>query len=596
MTLYNFYGPTEAAIDVSFYQCHPKLDANSIPIGKPIDNIQLNVFDAQHNLLPIGAIGELYISGIGLANGYLGQPALTDKKFITINHQRHYQSGDLARWRADGQLEYLGRVDNQVKLRGQRIELSEIEQHLLQHPAITQACVLSLPVDKPQTLNAFVTTTDELSKLDGANHNEQLIGEQLIVDKLLNQLAEKLPSYMLPNSLTLLTEMPVNSNGKADRKALAKMPINSIKKGNLQFKQQPKTDLEIAICQLLAEQLLSSDNSLPNQASSKHADSQQVYLDDDINALGGHSLYLVRLQQTLKQQFKVQVKLAQLFAVRNVSQLVTLIEQQHQNPEHLPMQYLVPMTPMTPMDIKQNDIDDTESLDKPMLVVLHPGSGLTNQYQTLANNIGEQFNVVGINAGDAIESGQYQFDIEQMAENYLALLDKQYGVRSYYLLGWSLGAHIALSMAAKLQAQNRPIPWLGWVDAFVTPRSHQPATFDQKRWGHLLPHSQNGTEQEHQQAQNVVALIEQSKQLIANSDSASYQLNCAVDVFWATETLNTVNPTEFKQANEQLAKLAHRAPTSHVITGHHQQIVEQADFIEQVKKRLIGVSKYKQEA
>ncbi|MDH4582498.1 amino acid adenylation domain-containing protein, partial [Pseudomonas sp. BN415] len=206
--LHNLYGPTEAAIDVSHWPCHDEPGLGSVPIGRPIANLRLYVLDEQLQPVAQGLPGELYIGGLGLARGYLGRPGLTAERFVADpfgQGGRLYRTGDLARWRADGALEYLGRIDHQVKIRGLRIELGEIEARLLEHPAVSEAVVVVA---------------------EGAAGARQLLGyvvaaeDESLPEALRAQLGESLPDYMVPAQIITLATMPLSANGKLDRKAL----------------------------------------------------------------------------------------------------------------------------------------------------------------------------------------------------------------------------------------------------------------------------------------------------------------------------------------------------------------------------------------
>jgi amino acid adenylation domain-containing protein/non-ribosomal peptide synthase protein (TIGR01720 family) len=206
--LYNLYGPTEAAVDVSHFTCHGE-PGRSVPIGAPIDGIELYVLDTALNLCPVGGVGELYIAGIGLARGYLNRPDLTAERFIAnpwcAAGGRMYRTGDLVYWNKHQQLEYLGRIDHQVKIRGLRIELGEIESQLYAQPQIREAVVVAAPGLTGPRLVAYVS----------AHANCQLDTEHLQ-----QQLMTVLPDYMVPAVIIVLETLPLNSNGKIDRKAL----------------------------------------------------------------------------------------------------------------------------------------------------------------------------------------------------------------------------------------------------------------------------------------------------------------------------------------------------------------------------------------
>ena len=209
--LHNLYGPTEAAIDVTYWLCDRQDHSSIVPIGRPIANTQIYVLDGQGQPVPIGVPGELHIGGDGLARGYLNRAELTAKKFIANPFSRQpgarlYKSGDRARYLANGAIEYLGRMDHQVKLRGFRIELGEIESVLRRHPAVRDGVVVLREEESaPKQLVAYVVLqpgqTPEISELRGF-------------------LAEQLPQYMVPSTFVVLAALPLSPNGKVDRRAL----------------------------------------------------------------------------------------------------------------------------------------------------------------------------------------------------------------------------------------------------------------------------------------------------------------------------------------------------------------------------------------
>ena len=208
--LINLYGPTEATVDVTHYNCTGILNPEMIPIGKPIDNIQIYIVDANNQLCDIGCSGELCISGIGVARGYVNAPELTREKFAEApfaEGERIYRTGDIARWMPDGNIEYLGRIDQQVKIRGYRIELSEIEHQILKNPSIKDAVVLDKCIDDGQKiLVAYIVFYQKISILE-----------------IKRYLQKSLPDYMIPVNYVVLESLPHNLNGKTDRKCLREM-------------------------------------------------------------------------------------------------------------------------------------------------------------------------------------------------------------------------------------------------------------------------------------------------------------------------------------------------------------------------------------
>ncbi|MFC0438443.1 non-ribosomal peptide synthetase [Kutzneria buriramensis] len=260
--LENLYGPTEAAVDVSRYSCRPG-DGPVVPIGWPIDNIQLHVLDRAMRQVPTGGVGELHIGGIGLAHGYVGRPDLTADRFVPdpFGRGRLYRTGDLVRRRADGALEYLGRTDFQVKIRGVRIELGEIEARLVAQPEVADAVVVvNEGAGGGKELIGYVTSR---SDVDG--------------DALIDRLRLVLPDYMCPALVVVLEEFPLGTTGKVDRRAL---PDPAGLRPRTSTYREPGTESERAVAQVWSDVLKATD---------------PVGLDDNFFALGGDSLSAVRV-------------------------------------------------------------------------------------------------------------------------------------------------------------------------------------------------------------------------------------------------------------------------------------------------------------
>jgi amino acid adenylation domain-containing protein len=291
--LHNLYGPTEAAIDVSYWDCSGgSSNSQSIPIGRPIDNIQLQVLDTHGALVPIGAAGELFIGGVGLARGYLNQAELTAERFITIAGKRCYKTGDLVRWQADGNLAYLGRLDHQVKIRGFRIELGEIEAALMSLAGVSEAAVLASTFTGTSRLVAYVVTTQNTTVLR-------------------QKLALKLPQHMVPSAFVLLDKMPLTANGKLDRKALGQQNIAVQQQAFVAPSTTPRTVTEKVLAQVW-QQVLGLE---------------QVGIEDNFFAIGGHSLLVIQVIADLQQQ-GINMRVAQLFAHPTLGALAAELETQ----------------------------------------------------------------------------------------------------------------------------------------------------------------------------------------------------------------------------------------------------------------------------
>lgn len=296
--LHNLYGPTEAAIDVTYWPCQPEHASSRVPIGKPIDNIQLYVLDDNLELLPAGAVGELHIGGVGLARGYANKPELTEKTFIHCEldpgqSKRLYKTGDLVRWSPKDQLEYLGRTDFQVKLRGFRIELDEIAHHIASNANINDSIVLV----KEEAIVAYVVLTE------GAE-------EQAIIPEVRHELAAALPEYMIPSAFVVLEQLPLTANGKVDRKALPAPKFDAFNN-----RQIGKTFLAPASVQEKTVATLWG----------KILQIEKIGTEDNFFELGGNSLKLIQLTEMINQEFQQAFSPLQLFQYPTIKQFMPLL-------------------------------------------------------------------------------------------------------------------------------------------------------------------------------------------------------------------------------------------------------------------------------
>ncbi|HEX3126552.1 MAG TPA: amino acid adenylation domain-containing protein, partial [Thermoanaerobaculia bacterium] len=271
--LHNLYGPTEAAVDVTYHAC--RSDEDRVPIGRPVANTRIHIFDREGNPVPVGIAGELHIAGVQVGRGYLHRPDLTAERFVPDpgpdeGGARIYRTGDLARWLADGEVEYLGRIDHQVKIRGFRIELGEIEAALARHPDVREAVVLA----REQSLAAYVAP-------------------QVSAD-LRAFLRGSLPEHMIPSAFAFLDAMPLTPNGKVDRKALAQTGASGTASSSY---VAPRTAAEEWLAAVWSELL----------------GVERIGAHDSFFDLGGHSLLAVRVLSRVRDAFGVELPLKALF-------------------------------------------------------------------------------------------------------------------------------------------------------------------------------------------------------------------------------------------------------------------------------------------
>lgn len=289
-TLLNLYGPTEAAIEVTYWDCRND-GAATVPIGKPIANLRTHVLDGALNRVPRGVAGELYLGGGGLARGYWNRPGLSAERFVADPFDpaggRLYRTGDLVRWRADGEIEYLGRIDHQVKVRGFRIELGEVEAALLALEGIREAVVVAQQMGTDQRLVAYIQ------------------GDAIDAAGLKEALGRVLPDYMVPSLIVPLDVMPLNSNGKVDRKALPAPEAVS-----LQPYEAPAGEIGQALATIWSEVLRL----------------ERVGQHDNFFDIGGHSLLLIRVHRLLEGRLGLKVPLMDLFQYPTIGALTRHLE------------------------------------------------------------------------------------------------------------------------------------------------------------------------------------------------------------------------------------------------------------------------------
>ena len=427
--LHNLYGPTEAAVDVSWYPAWgddlAAVTGNSVPIGYPVWNTGLRILDAMMRPVPFGVAGDLYLTGIQLAQGYLGRADLTASRFIADPFnpgERMYRTGDVARWLENGAVEYLGRSDDQLKIRGQRIELGEIDRVMQQLPdvehAVAHACVF----------NQAAATGGDARQLVGYLVSQS--GLPLDTSALQETLREKLPAHMVPTVLLQLAELPLSANGKLDRKALPMPQLTSRTSG-----RAPRAGTETAIAQSFAALL----------------DCEVNDVEADFFALGGHSLLAMKLAAQLSQIFERQVTPGQIMVASTVEQLSALLESNDdEQSQRLGFETLLPL----------------RESHGPTLFCFHPASGFAWQFSVLSRYLSPQWSIIGIQSPRPDGPMQTAENLDAVCEHHLATLLSQQPHGPYYLLGYSLGGTLAQGIAARLHARGETVAFLGLLDTW----------------------------------------------------------------------------------------------------------------------------------
>ncbi|HVR98952.1 MAG TPA: non-ribosomal peptide synthetase, partial [Thermoanaerobaculia bacterium] len=406
--LLNLYGPSEDTTysTVQRVEFADPGRAASPPIGRPIAGTRAYVLDAGLAPVPPGMPGELYLGGAGLARGYFHRPELTAERFVPDpfgpEGEQLYRTGDRVRHLADGRLDYLGRFDHQVKLRGFRVELGEIETVLARHPAVRQA----VAVVRGSALVAYLVPPGD---------------EPPQIQEIRDYLRDRLPDYMVPAVFVVLPELPLNPSGKIDRRALPDPGTEA--------RMSPRDLVELALVQLWEEVL----------------DIRPVGVRDDFFDLGGHSLLAVRLMALIRDRFGRELPLTSLFRAPTVEQLATLLRQG----ETLEQRTLVEITPRT--------ASGADSL--PPFFCVHPAGGNILCYVELARALGPDQPFYGLQLLEETAGS-----VEEMAARYAAAVREVQPQGPYSLGGWSSGGTIAFEMARLLAGTGEEIRLLALID------------------------------------------------------------------------------------------------------------------------------------
>ncbi|XGW00925.1 MAG: amino acid adenylation domain-containing protein (plasmid) [Leptolyngbya sp. BL-A-14] len=441
---FNAYGPTEATIWATVAQ----LQSGDKPtIGRPIANTQLYLLDAQLQPVPVGVAGELCIGGAGVARGYLNRPDLTTERFIPNpfkgNGERRmgdgeiqptpdsrlptpspclYKTGDLARYQADGHLEFLGRADRQVKLRGYRIELGEIETVLQRYPGIQTAVVRVREDLGTKRLVAYL-----LLKPD----------QTITTDGLQRFLRSQLPNYMIPSTFVPLETLPLTPNGKIDAATLPDSSQTHLEKSTF---IAPRNAIEATLANLWGKLL----------------QQESIGIHDSFFDLGGDSLLAVRLMDQIQQQFEQTLPLSDLLLNPTIAGLASAL-----NPDHQPL----PWSPLVPLQPKGS---------KPPFFCIHPIFGVVLPYHTLAQAMGLDQPFYGLQPL-GIDGKTPHTRLEDMAAYYIQAIRQIQPQGPYYLGGWSFGGLVAFEMAQQLRQTGHKVALLAMLDTLAPIPANKPS-------------------------------------------------------------------------------------------------------------------------
>jgi enterobactin synthetase component F len=415
VALHNLYGPTETAVDVTFRECGPGDATSVVPIGRPVANTRVFVLDEFLRPAPVGVLGELYVAGVQLAQGYLGRAGLTAERFVACpfdSGQRMYRTGDMARWTLEGEVVFTGRVDDQVKIRGLRVEPGEIEAVLAGHESVGQVVVV-VREDRSgdKRLVAYAVAAE---------------GHDVDSGALREFAAGRLPDYMVPAAVVALDELPVTANGKLDR---ARLPIPDF--AQRATGREPATPAEEALSALFAE-ILELD---------------RVGADDSFFDLGGDSLMAMRLLARIKTALGAKVSIRELYSTPTPEGIARALDSDDRDD----FAVLLPLR--------------TEG-DQPPLFCIHPADGLGWRYAEFARSIPEGVPLYALQARGLVGDEPIPESIDEMAADYAARIREVQPAGPYHLLGWSLGGVVAHAIATHLQAEGERVDLLASLDGY----------------------------------------------------------------------------------------------------------------------------------
>jgi amino acid adenylation domain-containing protein len=412
--LFNIYGPTETTVWSSVHRI-TKVE-NPLSVGRPLQNTRTYILDDNLNPLPPGYPGQLYIAGEGLARGYRHNPELTADKFINhliegVGNERLYGTGDLTRWRRDGTLDIIGRIDAQLKILGHRIEPGEIETVLTNFPSIAEAAVTTSKDSSGELqLTAYVVCPEEID-----------------LDSIRFELRKKIPSYMEPRWICRIDEIPRSANGKIDRKSLPEPSLTT---------KTPKSENRLA----------SGVEEQMGQLWTKLLQRVDIGRNQNFFELGGHSLLAVHLLAEVKKMFGTLVPIITFLQDPTINGLCQAVTVQNDSGPKL--------------------IDLTKDSSAKPLIFIPGASGNPYSYTTLTTHLSPEFKLVGIAPAETVEN--IPLTIEAIAQDYISLLR---GViqAPYRLVGHSFGAAVAFEMARQLLMEGQPVESLIILDLPATP-------------------------------------------------------------------------------------------------------------------------------
>jgi amino acid adenylation domain-containing protein/non-ribosomal peptide synthase protein (TIGR01720 family) len=416
----HMYGPTETTVYATAYQVNSiNEEFATIPIGGPISNTSIYILDEDLQPQPPGVRGELYIGGEGVARGYLNRPELTVEKFqpVTIDnkHLRLYKSGDLARWLPDGSIEFIDRVDQQVKIRGFRIELEGIESQLIKYGPVKEAVVINR---KDKGGNNYLSAYIVRNPAGSSSHPDDS-SPSTIAAELRDYLSKKLPDFMIPTYFVMLEKIPLNANGKVDRKALPEPEID----GGDDF-IAPRNEVEMGIVHILSEVLGIEYNKISVRAN--------------LFDLGINSITSLKIAHRLSSEFNTDFHMSTLFSKPSVEMIVEDMKQNNK-----------------PIASKRIVLLNSGNADRDLFI--QGGEGEIYGFKELARLLESRFNVYGIQARGIMDSGKLPETRKELFDEYLSEIKLIQPQGPYLLAGHCWGAIISYELTRILEDRKEKV-------------------------------------------------------------------------------------------------------------------------------------------
>lgn len=414
--LVNAYGPTEASDDITQYEFN-NVHSSSIPIGTTLQNLNIYILDDEHKLCGIGVKGELCVSGVGVGRGYLHNPEKTAPVFIEDpfrSGERMYKTGDIARYRYDGVIEFFGRRDFQVKIRGHRIELGEIENTLLKQSTFVKNAVVEVKeIQKEKAIVAYIVPTDTFKK-----------------SKIKKVLENVLPYYMIPAHFVPIKEVPLTRNGKVDRKSLPE--ITSITSEEKEI-VTPINDTEQALLDIW-KTILKIDS---------------ISTTDNFFELGGNSLSVGILMTKIRNTFKINISFSKFFLTPTIKETASIIAIQEDNA-------------FSDLLVKLKDGNENTPL-----FIIHPIGGNISSYESLVENLPLPNAIYGIQSQGLFTDQKPLDSVIKMASLYIEAIKQIQKEGPYSILGWSFGGMVAFEMSFQLFRKGDRVENLFLIDSYI---------------------------------------------------------------------------------------------------------------------------------